>query len=159
MQSEGQIQRRIAEADAVWKVFPWKLLSCQHSFEMRYRETGSKRKKKKKEKGGGGCWSHRDATRWGGRGCDCAKVKDEMRQTCAAKLNRAVFLVRIQMSHFHHRPEYNDEKNIITLPRSSTPKVVTNINSLTNWDTYKNVNTSNGPLFVWAETLESKCQI
>lgn len=37
MQSEKQIWH-ITDTDAVWSVFPWKPLPCQHSFEMRYTE-------------------------------------------------------------------------------------------------------------------------
>lgn len=45
LQSEKQIWH-ITDTDAVWSVFPWKPLPCQHSFEMRYTEHLRGEKKK-----------------------------------------------------------------------------------------------------------------
>lgn len=57
MQSEKQIWH-ITDTDAVWCVFPWKPLPCQHSFEMRYTEHLREKKI---------LWRRHDALIWSAR--------------------------------------------------------------------------------------------
>lgn len=125
MQSEAQIRSRITEADAVWKQFPWKLLSCQHSFEMRYRALARRKRQRK-------MWGDKKMPE--PRGCNKMRRarlrrhqgqrQDEAKLWCRATQNHLAH-IRIQMSHFQRA----DEKNTIAL----TLRVVRNTYSVANW--------------------------
>lgn len=126
MQSEAHIPRRNTEADAVWKPFPWKLLSCQHSFEMRYRapavekrgrKMGREEKKMLEPRGRNKTRRARLRRRQGQRG-------DEAKLQWRATRSRPSH-IRIQMSHLWRAQCADEKKNTQLCPATGLWEIYT----------------------------------